>query len=129
MQSHTLLQCLENEILDLLENGIVPFWLNRAEDREHGGFLTNFDERGNPLDTPEKYLNTQCRLIWWFSHLHRRRPAPEFERLARQGVEFLLDHLWDRKHGGFTWKCRRDGSPLDDGKIVYGESFAIYSLS
>jgi mannobiose 2-epimerase len=28
-----------------------------------------------------------------------------------------------------VWKVRRDGSRLDDGKITYGQSFAIYALA
>jgi mannobiose 2-epimerase len=129
MKAIARVERLRNEVRDHLENGIIPFWLARAEDKECGGFLTNFDEHGVALDTPEKYLNTQCRLIWWFSQLHRRSPSPASARLARLGVDFLITHPWDGTHAGFTWKCRRDGSSLDDGKIVYGESFAIYALS
>jgi len=113
-----------------LHNGVIPFWFARVEDTEFGGFLTNFDARGTELPTPEKYVNTQCRLIWWFStlcrHFSHLEPA---RRLATRGVEFLLKHFWDSKHGGFFWKVNRDGSRLDDAKIVYGESFCIYALS
>jgi mannose/cellobiose epimerase-like protein (N-acyl-D-glucosamine 2-epimerase family) len=129
MSKNERLERLHGEIQNHLVSGLIPFWLARAEDKDHGGFLTNFDEQGQGTGTPEKYLNTQCRLIWTFSHLNRRQPAPEFARLARQGVDFMITHLWDTDHGGFYWKCRCDGSQLDTGKIVYGESFAIYALS
>ena len=112
-----------------LRDDIMRFWQERSEDTEYGGFLTNFDEQGRDTGTPEKYLNTQCRLIWTFSALLRTHRDAKYERLARQGVDFLITHLWDEKWGGFYWKCNRDGSRLDDGKIVYGESFAIYALS
>lgn len=120
------LKTVENHLC----NGIIPFWFERARDTQHGGFLTNSDEQGRLLPTPEKYVNTQCRLIWWFSTLHRRFPdlalAAEF---ASGGVDFLIKHFWDEKHGGFRWKVQRDGSRLDDAKIVYGQSFCIYALS
>lgn len=113
-----------------LETGIVPFWRDRALDREFGGYLTNFDERGHHTGTPQKYLNTQCRLLWWFSTLARHNiPGGDWPTLARHGADFVLRYFWDPAFGGFYWKCRQDGSPLDDGKIVYGESFAIYALS
>ena len=35
-----------NTVEDHLNNGIIPFWFERALDKEHGGFLTNFDEQG-----------------------------------------------------------------------------------
>ena len=113
-----------------LNNGIIPFWFARALDTQYGGFMTNFDEQGNALPVPEKYVNTQCRLIWWFSTLHRRFPQlSKAADMANQGVDFLIKHFWDDKYGGFFWKVRRDGSELDTAKIVYGESFCIYALS
>jgi mannobiose 2-epimerase len=125
------LPVLHAELREHLEQGIIPFWLRRAVDREHGGYLTNFAERGEALDTPEKYLNTQCRLLWWFSRLARHDPArrAEFAALARHGLAFLLAHFWDAEHGGWRWKVHADGSRLDDGKVVYGQSFAIYALA
>jgi mannobiose 2-epimerase len=113
-----------------LHNGIIPFSFSRALDTRYGGFMTNFDEHGNALSVPEKYVNTQCRLIWWFSTLHRRFPQiPKALEMASQGVDFLIKHFWDPAYGGFFWKVKRDGSELDSAKIVYGESFCIYALS
>jgi mannobiose 2-epimerase len=118
------------EIRKHLEGGIIPFWLERARDAENGGFLTNFDENGKCMDTPEKYLNTQARLVWWFSILFHHYPErTEFKDLANRGVDFLLKYFWDDEYGGWYWKVNRDGSRLDDGKVVYGQSFAIYALS
>ncbi len=120
---------LYDEVKAHLEGGIIPFW-TRAKDEAYGGFLTNFDDLGDDTGTPEKYVNTQCRLTWWFSRLHRAYPElPGTAELARWGVDFLLGAFWDAEHGGFTWKTNRDGSPLDPAKIVYGESFCIYALA
>jgi mannobiose 2-epimerase len=124
------LAALHAQIAKHLEEGIIPFWLKRAWDRQHGGFLTNFDERGGPYEMPEKYLNTQCRLLWWFSTLTRHYPQrKEFKDLAVKGFDFIEKHFWDPKYGGWYWKIKRDGSPLDKGKVVYGQSFAIYATS
>lgn len=113
-----------------LEQGIIPFWEQRSLDTLHGGFLTNYDAHGRHQDTPEKYLNTQCRTIWWFSALARQFPTrQQFKQLAEAGVNFLLDHFWDVRDRGWYWKVKRDGSPLDRGKVVYGHSFVIYALS
>jgi len=37
--------------------------------------------------------------------------------------------MWDREHGGFYWMLDRRGNVKIDRKIIYGHSFAIYSLS
>lgn len=36
----------------VLEKGIMPFWLDRGWDDEHGGYLTNFDENGAGVAHP-----------------------------------------------------------------------------
>jgi mannobiose 2-epimerase len=118
------------ELKTNLEEGIIPFWLQRGWDKDFGGFLTNFDENGRALSTPEKYLNTQARMIWWFSTLSRQYPErDDFVNMAANGVDFIIHNFWDSDYGGWFWKTRRDGACLDDGKVVYGQSFAIYALS
>ncbi len=57
-----------------LEQGLIPFWRERAADRALGGYRTNFNEQGQALPQPDKYLNTQCRLLWWFARLNRAYP-------------------------------------------------------
>ena len=32
---------------------------------------------------------------------------------ARQGLQFLLNHFWDSRFGGFYWKVSRQGDPID----------------
>ncbi|MEQ8675341.1 MAG: AGE family epimerase/isomerase [Aggregatilineales bacterium] len=120
----------QNQIQHHFLNALVPFWSERALDENSGGFLTNFDADGVTLPTPEKYLNTQARLIWWFSSLYEKFPEQtEFAEYASQGVTFLINHLWDPESGGWFWKVSKEGTPIVDAKIVYGQSFAIYALS
>lgn len=124
------LQRAARELRAHLEGGIIPFWTANARDAEHGGYLTRFDGEGRSLGTPEKYLNKQCRLLWWFSTLARRHPANrDYAALAEHGFRFIRRHFWDERHGGWRWKVRGDGARLDDGKVVYGQSFAIYALA
>ena len=40
-----------------------------------------------------------------------------------------LDKMWDTEYGGFFWTMDRKGNVAIDKKILYGYSFAIYSLS
>lgn len=113
-----------------LETGIIPFWASHARDEENGGYLTCFDEQGKSRGTTEKYLNTQCRLLWWFSALARRGRNRDLHLdLARHGYEFIRRKFRDETNGGWYWKVRADGGRLDDGKVVYGQSFAIYALA
>jgi mannobiose 2-epimerase len=119
-----------SEVRNHLETGIIPFWLRHAADPEFGGYRTNFNGHGEPLDMPEKYLNTQVRLLWWFSRLLRTYPnRTEFRKMTEIGIDFIVRHFWDQKHGGWFWKVKRDGTRSDAGKVVYGQSFAIYAFA
>ena len=116
------LQRLEGEITKHLTQGLIPFWHTHARDAKHGGYLTRFNEQGEAQPMKEKYVNTQARLVWWFSNLCRQQPnARGSAALARGGAEFLLKHFWDPKHGGWYWKTKPNGGRSDTGKIVYGE--------
>lgn len=118
------------EIKTHLENGIIPFWLNNGIDSEYGGYLTCFDSDGKPTEDTDKYIVTQTRMIWGLSAFYRVYPENSaLKDAAEQGVKFFLEHFWDKEYGGWYWKVKRDGSMLDNGKVVYGQSFAIYALS
>jgi mannose/cellobiose epimerase-like protein (N-acyl-D-glucosamine 2-epimerase family) len=90
---------------------------------QYGGFVTNFDANGKPVEMPEKYLNTQCRMIWWFSQLNIMMPDNTFRHKAKQGVDFIIQNFWDERNGGWRWKVKEDGSQVDNGKIVSGHCY------
>lgn len=114
-----------------LMEGIMPFWTKRAVDERYGGYFTCFDAEGqlDEADT-DKHIVTQTRLIWGFSTFHIIDPQNQaFLAYAHQGVDFFIEHFWDTRYGGWAWKVARDGKLIDNGKVVYGQSFAIYALA
>lgn len=117
------------EIKENLEKGILPFWIKNGIDSVHGGYILNFDENGNSLGDTEKMLVTQTRMIWGFAALSREYGDKEYFEYAAQGVRFLLEYFWDKEYGGWFWTTTPDGKMLDGGKVVYGQTFAIYALS
>jgi len=128
-----LKQCIEetlSEIKNHLENGIIGFWQKNGIDEEYGGYLTCFDNEGEPSGDTDKYIVTQTRMIWGFSALYNQYPEKkELLQQAKQGVEFFIRYFWDNENGGWFWKVKGDGATIDKGKVVYGQSFAIYALS
>ncbi len=118
-----------------LTNELLPFWTTRTVDREHGGFITHFDQYGNDSGEDEKSLIAQTRSIYTYASAHRAGYAgvahdrSELADMARHGVDYLLNRMWDEEYGGFFWMTSRRGEVLNDQKIVYGQSFAMYCLS
>jgi mannobiose 2-epimerase len=123
-------QELRDEIVSYLNNGLLPFWISRTVDTQYGGFLTHFDEFGNDSGEDEKSLIAQSRSVFTYSSAHRAGyGGGKLAEMARHGVDFMLNKMWDAEYGGFYWMMNRKGEVVIDEKIVYGHSFAIYSLS
>lgn len=113
-----------------LNNELLPFWLNRCKDDINGGFITHFDANGNDTGEDQKSLIAQTRTIYSMSSAHRNGYGDgKCADFARHGVDFLIKKMWDKEHGGFFWTVDRKGNVEIDKKILYGLSFAIYSLS
>ena len=121
---------LKDEAENHLVNELLPFWTTRFEDKLNGGFITHFDEKGNDSGEDEKSLIAQTRCLYTISSAYRAGyGGEEYLRLASHGADFLINKMWDREHGGFFWMLDRKGNVRSDKKIIYGHSFAIYSLS
>lgn len=118
------------EIQNHLRDELLPFWFTRGIDDEFGGFLTYFDENGDPTDETEKTLVCQLRMIFTFAEIHRAGLGQEQALgIAQQGFEFLINHFWDNTHGGWFWTTEQDGTPINRSKLGYGHTFAVLALS
>lgn len=121
---------LKNEAVNHLKNELLPFWTTRMKDEINGGFITHFDRFGNDSGEDEKSLVAQTRCVYTLSAAHRAGyGSGELAELAKHGVDFLIGKMWDKKNEGFYWMMDRKGNVKIDQKIIYGQSFAIYSLS
>lgn len=129
MDKKTVL-ALKAEAENHLINELLPFWITRMKDEENGGFVTHFDKEGKDTGEDEKSLIAQTRCLYTISSAHRAGYGNgKYADLARHGADFLIDKMWDKEYGGFYWMVDRKGNVKIDGKIIYGHSFAIYSLS
>ena len=129
MEKSTVQQYL-NEIEHHLQEELLPFWSSRMLDEQFGGFITHFDQDGKDTGTDEKSLISQTRSIYTLSSAHRAGYGKgEYASMAKQGIDFLLEVMWDQEYGGFYWMSDRKRNITIHDKIVYGHSFAIYALS
>lgn len=113
-----------------LVNELLPFWTTRTKDVTYGGFITHFDKDGKDTGEDEKSLIAQTRSVYTYSSAHRAGyGGGEYSELAKHGVDFLINKMWDKEYGGFYWMMDRKGNIKIDQKIIYGQSFAIYALS
>ena len=60
---------LEKQYRDELLQNVIPFWLEKSQDKEYGGYFTCLDREGNVFDT-DKFIWLQTREVWLFSMLY-----------------------------------------------------------
>jgi mannobiose 2-epimerase len=127
---HKEIELYLKEAEDHLVHELLPFWTTRMMDHRQGGYITHFDENGEDTGEDEKSLISQSRSVYTLASAHRAGYGEgKLAEMAQHGVRYLLDRMWDRKHGGFFWMTDRTGKVTNDKKILYGHSFAIYCLS
>lgn len=121
---------LKEEASNHLIHELLPFWTSRMIDEVNGGYLTHFDREGKDTGEDEKSLIAQTRCLYTLSSAHRAGYGDgKLAGMAKHGVDFLISKMWDDEYGGFFWMLDRKGNVKIDQKIIYGHSFAIYSLS
>lgn len=107
----------------------LPFWLPRALDSDHGGYLTARDREGRLLDD-DKSVWQQGRFAWLLSTLYTTlEPREEWLEAARSGIDFLRHHCIDHQDGRFYFQVTRDGRPLRKRRYFYSEAFACMAFA
>ena len=150
---------LKAEMQDVLTRNILPFWLDKMQDQEHGGFYGRIDGHMQLHPEAEKGAILNARILWSFSAAYRvlseklrmkseesatATPSPNAMAAANSSLftlhsslleaatrakDYILDHFIDPEYGGVYWSLDYKGQPLDTKKQFYAIGFAIYGLS
>ena len=123
------LDMMRLEMQDVLENNILPFWLEKMQDNENGGFYGRIDGSGVLHPDAEKGAILNARILWTFSAAYRVLEKEELLKAAARAKDYLVDHFIDPEYGGVYWSVDYKGEPLDTKKQFYAIAFAIYGLS
>ncbi len=111
---------------ELLDN-ILPFWLEKSQDKQYGGYFTCLDRQGNVFDT-DKFMWLQGREVWMFAMLYNNvEKREEWLNCAVQGAEFMKKHGHD---GNLNWyfSLTREGKPIIDPYNIFSYTFAAMAF-
>ncbi len=118
---------LENKYKNELLENVLPFWLEKSQDKEFGGYFTCLDRQGNVFDT-DKFIWLQGRQVWLFAMLYNNvEKRQEWLDTAIQGAEFLKKYGHD---GDLNWyfSLSRDGTPLVEPYNIFSYTFATMAF-
>ena len=120
---------MKREMQDVLENNILPFWLEKMKDEENGGFYGRMDGNNQLHPEAEKGSILNARILWTFAAAYRVLQNEELLDAATRAKDYLIEHFIDPEYGGVYWSVDCKGEPLDTKKQFYAIAFAIYGLS
>jgi N-acylglucosamine 2-epimerase len=123
MDLKKLAEQYKTELLD----SVLPFWLEKSQDKEFGGYFTCLDREGNVFDT-DKFIWLQGREVWMLSMLYNKvEKRQEWLDAAIQGGEFLKKYGHD---GNYNWyfSLTREGKPLVEPYNIFSYTFATMAF-
>jgi len=120
---------LKSEMLDVLQNNILPYWEKNMQDHENGGFYGRMTGDEKLMPEAEKGAILNARILWTYSSAYRLLKSSEYWEMATRAKRFLIDNFYDKRYGGIYWSLDYKGNPLDTKKQIYALGFAIYGLS
>lgn len=112
-----------------LTDNILPFWIEKMQDDEHGGFYGRIDgnEALHPKASKGAVLN--ARILWTFSAAYRISQKEEYLKIAQRAFKYIKDYFIDKTHGGVYWEIDYRGNPVNTKKQTYAQGFALYGFS
>lgn len=124
-----MMERLKQEVREVLEFNILRFWIDRMQDKEHGGFYGRIDNKNVLHADADKGAILNARILWTFSAAYRVLRNPEYLITANRAKRYFIDHFIDPEYGGVYWSLDYKGQPKDTKKQFYAIGFAIYGLS
>ena len=120
---------LKSEVLDVLQNNILPYWEKNMQDHENGGFYGRMTGDEKLMPEAEKGAILNARILWTYSSAYRLLKSSEYWEMATRAKRYLIDNFYDKQYGGIYWSLDYKGNPQDTKKQIYALGFAIYGLS
>ena len=111
-----------------LYDNVLPFWLEKSQDKEFGGYFSCLNRDGSVFDT-DKFIWLQGREVWMFAMLcNSLEKRPEWLECAEQGAEFLKHHGHDGNYD-FYFSVTREGKPIIQPYNIFSNTFACMAFA
>lgn len=112
-----------------LTHHILPFWIEKMQNRQEGGFYGQIDGRNqlNPVANRGAILN--ARILWTFSAAYRLMNRHEYLKIAERAYDYIETFFIDKEQGGAYWELDYKGNPVNTKKQTYLQGFMLYGFS
>lgn len=87
------IEIFTKELDDELRKAILPYWINRMVDTEHGGFYGQIDGNNKIRQSAPKGSVLNARILWTFSAAYNRFGEKEYLDMADRAYEYCINHF------------------------------------
>ena len=120
---------LKTEFETELTTNILPFWINKTQDNENGGFYGRIDGNDVIYKEANKGAIMNARILWTFSVAYRMFKQPVYLEMATRAYNYLNEFFIDTMWGGVFWELDSAGNPINRKKQLYAQAFALFGYS
>lgn len=106
---------------------LIPAWIERAVDREAGGFVEEFSPEGRPVEAPDRSALTTARLTYTFSHAARLSGSKAALEAAQHG--FSLQLRAQEANGYVPKRFLPDGAASVPRRDLYDLAFVLFGCA
>lgn len=107
-----------------------PLWASRGFDPVAGRFEERLSLTGEPVAEAPLRLMTQARQLHVYAAAWRRGWFPDGLALVRQAFPAMVRDFYRRGGDeGWAFSVRRDGTPADLRRDLYGQAFALLAIA
>ncbi len=99
-------------------HALILYWDRYARDKEHGAFYLNMSRDWRPCPPWDKAPAMISRNVFGFCAAYLLSGEEKYLEVAREGVDYLLEHAWDREYGGWFDRLTQMGEPKITTKSI-----------
>lgn len=107
---------------------VLPAWIENAQ-TEKGLFFAELDRQWVPEDSTTQYPGMLARHIFSLSAAYLMDGDESHLQNASKALDFLIEHGWDEKHGGWYNAVTRSGEVVDPKKSLFMQIYATTGLA
>ncbi len=112
-----------------LTDNILPFWINKMQDNDNGGFYGQIDGNDVLHKDANKGAILNARILWTFSSAYRILKDEAYLQPAQRAFDYIASYFLDKEYGGAYWELDYNGNPVNTKKQIYAQGFMLYGFS
>lgn len=108
---------------------VLSAWTSHARDTTHGAFHSHLDRRWQQVNGTDKYPGMIARHVFSYSAAYLLSGNSEHLQQAEALVDFMIEHGWDERYGGWYNAVSREGAVSDSTKDLFMQIYAATGLT